>query len=139
MSKRKWTKELVLDELKKALERVRKDKHMFYKKDIFTECDYTYNALNMAIGRYYKEDKDINHYLSKIDEIVESRVVTQALIKNIDSGFAKFYLINHYKKDFKAKKYVDVSSKGNSLSLSEDQIDKKVDKIIKSRKAKRKE
>lgn len=139
MSKRKWTKKRVLNELKKALDRVRQDKQMFYKKDIFTGCDYTYNALNMAIGRYYKDDDDINHYLSKIDEIVESRVVTQALIKNIDAGFAKFYLINNYKDDFRAKKYVDVSSKGNSLSLSEAQIDKKVDKIIKSRKAKRKE
>lgn len=134
----RYSRDEIVEILKDALNKARNEPLALYKKDLFKEYDFSYNPyMSGVINVRFKDDKEIQALNSKIDEVIESKVVIDTLRGEINPGFAKFYLINHYKDDFKSKSHIDITSAGSSIGITEDQIDKEVEKVLEKRKAKR--
>lgn len=119
------TKEYVLKELKGMLEYVNKDQGVVFINGLFTGKPYSRQRFSEWSNKY-KDNKEIQDTLKKIENILEDRVVDGALKGVLNNIMSIFLLKNKYL--WKDKHETDITSGGQPIPLLNGLEAKKPDK-----------
>lgn len=124
----KYTEEDVIEIMEKMLSYVKETPSLLYIKEVYDEYDFTYNSMKNLLDNRFTNHDEIQRMRIKIKEILESRVVANALRGNISASFAKFFLINQ-SDNFVDEKRVDITTNGKDVGL-EKEVDNEINNIM---------
>ena len=91
----KYTQEYVLAEVQDMLKETRESETVIYKKQLFTDRDYTYQRFSEWAEKF-KDDREISDTIRKIGEIIETRNFVQAANRDIEYRAARLNLGANY-------------------------------------------
>jgi len=132
MGKEKYTREMVNGWLDDWMKEARENDLILYIKALLSDVEITYKYFKFMIHERFGDDDEIQRKYQKIKEIIGSRVVNFALAGKVNAAFAKFYLINIFKDEFKSQSHLDITTNGKTVRVNEDKVDRDLEKILKA-------
>ena len=90
-----YTRDYVWQETEKLLYKLRNNKNIVYLGELFEDTIYSRNRFHEWAKEFIR-DEQISCTIEKIKEILESRVVTYALHKELNPQITKFHLMNNF-------------------------------------------
>ena len=127
MSKEIYTEEFMLQETRRLLKELQKDKSIIYIWELFEDKKYTRQRYNEGI-RKFPDNEEIQQNSSTIKEILESRAIKGAMTNKLNATSTIFHLKNNYK--WVDKQEIDQNT-NMKLSVNLDEAsEEELDKII---------
>lgn len=108
----KYTREFVLLELKDMHKQVLNDLGVFFIGQLFENRDYSRQRFS-EWSNVYKKDSEISDIIKRIEELLETRLVTGGLTSALNPTLTIFTLKN--KHSWKDKNETDLTSNGETL------------------------
>jgi len=120
----RYTPEYVLEELTDMMNTLIDDEGIFFINQLVNPKPYSRQRFS-EWGKTYKDNATISDIKKKIEDILESRIVTGGMSKLYDKTMTIFLLKNKYGWEDRVKQDIDQTSSITTININKAKIKKK--------------